>query len=108
MVYYSKYGEASGMYVNELLKRDDLLISEMHRMNSDPKNIYKIFRERLSLYEQAANMPLIEDDKSFLEFRRNEVCRELRFYKFTQDRKKLVGTGSQVDKIEDQFIFPES
>jgi len=48
---------------------------------SDDKNIYRIFRERLSLYERASNMPLIEDDRKFLDYRRNEVCLELRIFK---------------------------
>ena len=104
-MYYSPYSEASGVYVNELLKRDRNLISGMSEKDSDDKNIYRIFRERLSLYEGAANMPLIEDDRKFLDYRRNEVCHELRIFKFIQETKNLVETDAQKDKIEDQFII---
>ena len=81
------YIEASKMYVNELLKRDDELASEMSMNESDIKNIYRIFRERLSLYERAAAMPLIEDDRLFLEHRKNQICCELREYRSMQNMK---------------------
>ena len=88
-MHYSPYSEASGMFVNELLKREDKLVSEMSVNKSDVKNIYRIFRERLSLYEKAAAMPLIEDDRLFLEHRKNQICSELREYRSKQNRKML-------------------
>jgi hypothetical protein len=109
MLYYSPSSEASGIYVNELLKRDANLISRMSENKSDDKNIYRIFRERLELYEGVTSMPLIEVDRIFLNYRRNEVCSELRLFKFIQGRKKLIGTNSQFNKSDDQhFITPES
>jgi len=44
VMYYSPSSEASGIYVNELLKRDAELISRMSENISDDKNIYRIFR----------------------------------------------------------------
>lgn len=108
MMYYSRIGQASGTYVNELLNRDEELISEMHLNNSDPKNIYRIFRERLSLYERAAIMPLIEDDRRFLEYRRNEICVELREFRFMQYRKNNVETNAQIDGVTCQFVATEN
>ena len=107
-MYYSPSSEASGIYVNELLKRDTELLSGMIENKSDDKNIYRIFRERLSLYQRAANMPLIEDDRKFLDYRRNEVCFELRIFKFIQDGKNLIETKAQKDKIEDQLVAQEN
>lgn len=86
---YSSYSEASGMFVNELLKRDTELIFEMSKNESDIKNIYRLYRERLSLYERAASMPLIEDDRLFLEHRKNQIFCELREYRSMQNRKML-------------------
>ena len=90
VMYYSPSSEATGVYVNELLERDAELISKMSENKSDDKNIYRIFMERLSLYEHAASMPLVENDRTFLDFRRNEVCFELRVFKFILDRKILI------------------
>jgi hypothetical protein len=104
VMYYSPSSEASGIYVNELLKRDIKLISKMSENKSDDKNIYKIFRERLSLYEQASSMPLSEDDREFLDYIRNEVCFELRIFKFIQNRKNLIEPKAQIDKIKDQLV----
>jgi hypothetical protein len=84
------YSEASGIYVNELLKRDEVLASSMSINDSDIMNIYRIFRERLELYDRAGTMPLIEDDRKFLEYRRNEICYELREFKFMNDRKDII------------------
>jgi hypothetical protein len=100
----SSYREASKIYVIELLKRESILISGMAEKDSDDKNIYRIFRERLALYERAANMPLMEDDRKFLDYRRNEVCFELRIFKSIQDRKNLIATKAQLDKIEDHLV----
>ena len=108
MLYYSPSSEATGIYVNELLKRDAELISSMSENKSDDKNIYRIFRERLSLYESAANLPLIENDRKFLDYRRKEVFFELRIFKFIHERKNLIETKAQKYKIEDQFVAPES
>ena len=88
-MHYSPYSEASGIFVNKLLKRDDELVFEMSRNESDIKNIYRIYRERLSLYERAASMPLIEDDRLFLEHRKNQICCELKEYRTMQNRKML-------------------
>ena len=104
VMYYSPSSEASGIYVNELLKRDAELISRMSKNISDDKNIYRIFRERLSLYERASNMPLIEDDRKFLDYRINEICFELRIFKIIQDRKNLIESKAQIDKIKDQLV----
>ena len=88
------------MYVIELLKRDGHLISGMSERGSDDKNIYRIFRERLTLYDGAADMPLIEDDRKFLEYRKSEVYHELRIFRFIQDRKKLVDTQILIETTE--------
>jgi hypothetical protein len=92
----SSYIDASKMYVIELLKRDSHLISGMSKKDSDVKDIYRIFRERLALYERAARMPLIEDHRKFLDYRRNEVCFELRIFHFIQVKKNLIETKPQI------------
>ena len=92
----SSYIDASKMYVIELLKRDSHLISGMSKKDSDVKDIYRIFRERLALYERAAKMPLIEDDRKFLDYRKNAVCFELRIFHFIQDKKNLIETKAQI------------
>jgi hypothetical protein len=102
------YINASKMYVIELLERDSHLISGLSKKDSDVKDIYKIFRERLALYDRAAKMPLIEDDRKFLDYRRNEVCFELRIFKFIQEIKNLIETKAQIDKIKDRFVAKES
>jgi hypothetical protein len=104
----SSYIDASKMYVIELLKRDSTLISKLSKKDSDVKDIYRIFRERLALYDRAAKMPLIEDDRKFLDYRRNEVCFELRIFKFIQEKKNLIETKAQIDKIGDRFVAQES
>ncbi len=104
----SSYIEASKIYVIELLKRDGHLISGLSKKDSDVKDIYRIFRERLALYEQAAKMPLIEDDRRFLDYRRTEVCFELRVFKFIQEQKNSIETKAQIDKVEDQFVAAKS
>ena len=88
-MHHSSYSEASGIFVNELLKRDTELISGISKNESDIKNIYRIYRERLSLYEWAASMPLIEDDGLFLEHTKNQIFCELREYRSMQNRKML-------------------
>ena len=103
---YSTYIEASQFYVNELLKRDDELASKMSKNKSDIMNIYRIYRERLSLFERAGTMPLIEEDKVFLENRRNEICHELREFRSVQNKKFLVETNTLTEKIENQYFSP--
>jgi hypothetical protein len=100
----SSYIEASKIYVIEFLKRDGHLISGLSKKDSDVKDIYRIFRERLALYEQAEKMPLIVDDRKFLDCRRTEVCFELRVFKFIQEQKNSIETKAQIDKVEDQFV----
>ncbi len=104
----SSYIDASKMHVIELLKRDSHLISGLSKKDSDVKDIYKIFRERSASYDRSAKMPLIEDDRTFLDYRRNEICFELRIFKFIQEKKNLIETKAQIDKIEDQFVAQES
>ncbi len=104
----SSYVDASKMYVIELLKRDSHLISGLSKKDSDVKDIYRIFREWLALYERAAKIPLIEDDRNFLDCRRNEVGFELRIFKFIQEKKNLIETKAHIGKIEDRFVAQES
>jgi len=49
-------------------------------------------------------MPLIEDDRKFLDYRINEICFELRIFKIIQDRKNLIESKAQIDKIKDQLV----
>jgi hypothetical protein len=88
------------MYVNEILSRDKQLLIEMSEKDLDDKNIYRIFRERLALYERAANMPLIEEDKKFLDYKKGEVCHELRIFRFTQSRTNLSDKRISIDNLE--------
>ena len=92
----SSYIDASKMYVIELLKRDSHLISGMSKKDSDVKDIYRIFRERLALYERAATTTLIEDERKFLDHRRNPICTELTIFHFIQDKKNLIETKAQI------------
>jgi hypothetical protein len=104
LLYHSTYFQASAMYVNEILKRDQKLLYEMSEKDLDDKNIYRIFRERLALYELAANMPLMEEDKKFLDYRKGEVCHELRIFRFTQSRKNLSDKKILIDKLKDNLV----
>ncbi|HKR72574.1 MAG TPA: hypothetical protein VJR94_00530 [Candidatus Nitrosocosmicus sp.] len=106
-MHQSTYFQASAMYVNEILKRDEQLLSEMSKKDLDDKNIYRIFRERLALYERAANMPLVEEDKRFLDYRKGEVCHELRTFRFTKSIKNLSDKKIPIDKLEDNLVIPE-
>ena len=70
--------------------------------------IFTGFSEKDWLYDRAAKMPLIEDDRKFFDYRRNEVCFELRIFKFIQEKKNLIETKAQIDRIEDRFVAQES
>lgn len=102
------YEEESHRFVNKLLNLDFELNLKMYEKDLQVKDIYEIVRQRLSLYEQATEIPLIESDRLLLNCKKSEVLMELRMFKLKQDIKKQVDDVlSRIDVIENQYITRE-
>ena len=97
--------EASRDFVNEIIKLDLELASKSVGKDVQVKEVFKILNQRLSLYEKAPTIPLVETDILSLEFRKADISLELKMFKLKQDIKEQINQlNSQIGKLENQLV----
>jgi hypothetical protein len=97
--------EASRDFVNKIIKLDIELASKIVGKDVRVNEVYKILNQRLSLYEKAAAMPLVETDKLSLEYKKADISIELKMFRLKQDLKEQINQlNSQMERLENQFI----
>jgi hypothetical protein len=97
--------EASRDFVNKIIKRDIELASKSVGKDIPVKEVYKILNQRLSLYEKAPTIPLVETDIMSLEYRKADISLELKMFKLKQDIKEQINQlNSQIGKLENQLV----
>jgi len=97
--------EASRDFVNKIIKLDIELASKSVGKDIPVKEVYKILNQRLSLYEKAPTIPLVETDIMSLEYRKADISLELKMFKLKQDIKEQINQlNSQIGKLENQLV----
>ena len=97
--------EASRDFVNEIIKLDLELASKSVGKNVQVKEVFKILNQRLSLYEKAHTIPLVETDILSLEFRKADISIELKMFRLKLDIKEQINQlNSQIGKLENQLV----
>jgi len=97
--------EASHNFVNEIIKLDIELASKSLGKDVQVKDVYKILNQRLSLYERAPTIPLVETDILSLEYRKADISLELEMFRLRQDIKEQIDQlNSQIGKLENQLV----
>ena len=97
--------EASHDFVNKIIKLDIELASKIVGKDVQVKEVYKILNQRLSLYEKAVSMPLVEADKLSLEYKKADISIELKMFRLKQDFKDQINQiKSQTERLENQII----
>ncbi|HKR74023.1 MAG TPA: hypothetical protein VJR94_07920 [Candidatus Nitrosocosmicus sp.] len=66
---------------SKIINLDTELMAKMYGKNLQPRAIYQIFSQRLSLYEKACAMPLTEIDRLLLDSKKANVAMELRMFR---------------------------
>ena len=97
--------EASHDFVNKIIKLDIELASKIVGKDVRVKEVYKILNQRLSLYEKAISMPLVEADKLSLEYKKADISIELKMFRLKQELKDQINQlNSQMKRLENQII----
>ena len=97
--------EASRDFVNKIIKLDIELASKSVGKDIPVKEVYKILNQRLSLYEKAPTIPLVETDIMSLEYRKADISLELKMFRLKQDIKEQINQlNSQIGKLENQLV----
>ena len=73
--------EASRDFVNKIIKLDIELASKSVGKDIPVKEVYKILNQRLSLYEKAPTIPLVETDILSVQYRKADISLELKMFK---------------------------
>ena len=97
--------EGSRDFVNEIMKLGMELASKCIGKDVQVKEVYKILNQRLSLYEKAPTIPLVETDILSLEFRKADISLELKMFRLKLDIKEQINQlNSQIGKLENQLV----
>jgi predicted GNAT family N-acyltransferase len=104
MMSESAYKEASHDFVNKINRLDIELTSKIVGKDVQVDEVYKILNLRLSIFEKAAAMPLIETDKLSLDYKKADIYIELKMFRLKQDLKEQISQlNSQIGKLENQL-----
>ena len=99
------YENASRSLTSRIICHDAELMAKMYEKNVDVNKMYQMFRERLSLYENASRMPLTEIDRLLLDFKKTEVSMELKMFRFKQQVEEEMGQVlSRLEKLESDLV----
>lgn len=100
----STYEHSSRALINKIISLDTELIARFHGRNIQPQEVYKIFSQRLSLYEKAHVMPLTQIDRLLLDSKKPNVGMELRLFRLEHIiKEELNQVISRLEKLESQF-----
>lgn len=98
------YEDASRSLTSRIIIHDTELMAKMYEKNINLNEMYQIFRERLSLYENASRMPLTEIDRLLLDSKKTEVSMELKMYRFKQDvEEEMSQVLSRLENLENDL-----
>ena len=97
------YKDASHDFVNKINRLDIELTSKIVGKDVQVDEAYKILNKRLSIFEKAAAMPLIETGKLSLDYKKVDIYIELKMFRLKQDLKEQISQlNSQIGKLENQ------
>jgi len=97
--------EACHDFVNKIIKLDIELASKIAGKDLQVNEVYKILNQRLSLYEKAISMPLVEADKLSLQYKKADISIELKMFRLKQELKDQINQlNSQMKRLENQII----
>lgn len=97
----STYEYASRSLAIQIISEDTELMAKMYGKNIHANKKYRIFRQRLALYEKASTMPLREIDRMLLDSTKVEVGMELRLFRLEQCTEEQIShICSQLDELE--------
>ena len=95
------YENASRSLTTRIICHDAELMAKMYEKNINVNEMYQMFRERLSLYENASGMPLTDIDRLFLDSKKIEVSMELKMFRFKQHgEEEMSQILSRLEKLE--------
>lgn len=95
------YENASRSLTTRIICHDAELMAKMYEKNINVNEMYQMFRERLSLYENASGMPLTDIDRLFLDSKKIEVSMELKMFRFKQhSEEEMSQILSRLEKLE--------
>lgn len=102
----STYKDASHDFVNKISRLDIELTSKIVGKDVQADEVYKILNQRLSIYEKAVAMPLIETDKLSLDYKKADIYIELKMFRLKQDIKEQINQlNSQIGILENQLTM---
>ena len=90
----STFLETSNVFVKKLLDLDNEMKSKISEKDNSIEDINQIYLDRLSLYEKSSILPMNENDKLFLQNRKEDVYLEFKMFKYKRDLHR------QMDDIE--------
>jgi hypothetical protein len=93
----SVYTHTNSAFVNQLLSLDNEVSSKIRDKGRSDAEIYKIYLERLSLFEKSCIIPLSEGDKSLLQSVREDIYLEFKLYNLKSSMK------TQINKIRTEL-----
>ena len=97
----SNYEDASRSLTNRIICHDTELMAKMYQKNINVNDMYRMFRERLSLYENASRMPLTEIDRLLLDSKKTAVSIELKMFRFKQHvEEEMNQILSRLERLE--------
>jgi hypothetical protein len=86
----SQFLETSNVFVKNLLDLDNQMKAKISSGFKSVDDINQMYLERLSLYEKSYILPLNENDKLFLQYKKDDVYLELKLFKCKQGYEKPV------------------
>jgi hypothetical protein len=94
----------SRLFVNQIIIQDSELLAKMYGKATHVDEMYQLFRQRLSLFEKAADMPLVELDRLLLDSKKADISMELKLFRFKQHiEEQLSQVISRLDTLEVQL-----
>ena len=82
--------ETSNVFIRNLLELDNQMKAKIFSGFKSVDDINQMYLERLSLYEKSSILPLNENDKLLLQYKKDDVYLELKLFKCKQDMKNPV------------------
>jgi hypothetical protein len=88
----SAFLTSSHTFVNTLLNLDSEVNATISGKDKSADQIYRIYVDRLSLYEKSSVLPLNEKDKLLLQNKKEDLYIELKLFKLKQEIKKQINS----------------
>jgi len=101
------YLETSRAFVDKLLSVDNELEAKiMDGKDKKADEIYRLYFDRLSLYEMACLVPLSKNHKLFLQNKKEEIYVDLKWFKSKQELKKHLDLAlSEINYLKRSYEY---